>query len=610
MFDDTGSQNWASNPHTVGKTLVQLWKETNEDLYKLKLEGIGNYLIDLGLVGTWQANRLQLIEMGVDVPELQRERIQQLVVNTQPLISEIIALGGNRTTKDEIRLLGLITVALSGGQDLPSSILQELNPSREAIDLYCLSGLIARNFDSLMIICTALKRNACQSRVMDAIFYYDAVKKTALVQRGEFIRDEEPLLITPWEDLSAIIKNLCSVIHLIHCQELDEALQKCCGILNKYPQCSEALWLQSAIGICNYQKQDKALWTLFRECELFGARRVEIVQCLLQRPLVRELCKVIGRDRGWGLDQSCEKQARSIEVQYLHLDRMYSEAELMIEEAADSEIANSSYDPFALALFASELERLELAKFPFYQAHSQQFPDVGILIVTGPEGPYMANLEHSLKQSGFNGLIRLDDCFEAMETLVEQRFKKKYPQDLTSFTQEEVFELQRFLWQNIAFSHGGKNCTRMVWSSENAFKYIGLALLLFNDCQSVCCLPPMRQLIVAQFSQMGGYTHKHATATVSELIAYLVDYSTIVHTWKLLAEEQISISKIDGHAGMNIILRCREILDLDTSTILANTEEFLATLIPNEDQYPRIYQKLEEFEDDINSIETCFAGVG
>ena len=591
----------------VGKTLLDLWLETNENTYKASLEKAGDTLIDLGLVGTWQAHRLQLIEMGTDASELQRERIERLVINAQSLISEIIALKERRTIKDEVRLLGLITVALSGGQELPSSVTLELSPTREAIDLYCLASFMARNFDAMSIVCEALKRNNCQSRTMDAVLYYHAIKKTSLIQRGEFVRNEEPLLVTPWEVFNSVITELCSAIHHIHCLEWEGAIQKCSAILDAYPQCSEARWIKSTIGLCNYQRQTMLGWTMYKECELMGAHEIERTKSLVKRPEVKELCRVLNRDRGWGMDQAYERLAKSIEIHNQHLDAAYRSAEEMIEDAADTEITNSTYDPFELALFASHLERLQSEKVRFNLISSQQVSDIGIIVVTGPAGPYMSNLEHLFSNSGFNGLARLDNCFEAMEMLIEQKFKKKYPQDIMRLDAEEILELRRFLWQNIAFSHGGKDCKRLVWCSDKAYRYIGLVLVLFDDCISLCCLPPLRELVIAQFAQMGGYSHKHATATLSELVAYLVDYSTIVSTWKLLANEKVDLILMAGHTGKEILVNCAEILELGHNGTLFNTEELLKALIPGADQYERLFGMLQEFGEDIEAIESVFA---
>ncbi len=590
----------------VGQALLDLWMERDEERYRAALESIGDHLIDFGLVGTWQAHRLKLIAMGADNSELQREKIESLVVNAQSLISEIIALGESRSIKDEVRLLGLITVALSGGQELPSSITLELSPSRQAIDMYCLASFMGRNFDGMRIVCEALKRNNCQSRTMDALLYYSDIKKTSLIQRGEQVRNEEPMLVSPWEVFNTVLTELCSAIHNIHCLEWTDASKRCSIIRNAYPQCDEAIWLESAISLCTYNKQTQAEWTMFRECELLGGSDIERTKCLVRREEVRNICRILERDRGWGMDQSYESLARSIDIHNHHLDAAYNKAESLIEDAADTEIANSAYDPFELALFASHLERIEFDNYKPLRS-IQQISEIGLLIVTGPSGPYNSNLGQLLKESGFNEVVRLDDCFEAMVIIIEQRFKKKYPQDIMALKDQEVFELRQFLWQNIAFSHGGQDCTRLVWSSDKAYRYIGLAWLLFDDCISLCCLPPLRELVIAQFAQMGGYSHRHATATLSELVAYQVDYSLIVDRWRLLVEDKLVFISMAGHAGDELLAACAQILDLEYNGKPISSEEYIRDILPSRCQYQRLFGMLEEFEEDLDKIESIFS---
>lgn len=606
MREDTGSQNYELTHHMLGQALLDLWLEGDENRYKVSLEKLGDHLIDYGLVGTWQAHRLRLITLGNDSSELQREKIESLLINAQSLINEIIALEENRTVKDEVRLLGLITVALSGGQELPSSIIVELSPSRQAIDLYCLASFMGRNFDGMRIVCEALKRNNCQSRTMDAVLYYSDVKKTSLIQRGEQVRNEEPMLMTPWEVFNTVITELCSAIHDIHCLEWIDARKKCTGILNVYSQCGEARWLESAICLCNYNTPTQATWTMFKECELLGASYIERTKSLVRRDEVRNICRILERDRGWGMDQAYERLARSIEIHNQHIDGAYDKVDALIEDAADTEMANSTYDPFELTLFASHLERIE---FHSYRSVSSvlQVSEIGLLIVTGPSGPYMSNLERLLKTSGFNGLVRLDDCFEAMIIAIEQRFKKKYPQDIMILDEHEIFELRKFLWQNIAFTHGDKDCSRLVWCSDRAYRYIGLAWLLFEDCISLCCLPPLRELVIAQFAQMAGYSHRHATATLSELVAYQVDYSLIADRWKLLTNEKLLFVLMTGHAGEELLGSCSEILGVEFDRSSIDSEESIRSLLPCRHQYERLFMILEEFEEDFDTIENIFA---
>jgi hypothetical protein len=610
MRRDTGSQNSSDLCYGLGQSLLDLWREPNTDIYARRLKEVGNSLIEFGLIATWQAHRLQLIEMGEDAPEQQYSMARTLVSNAESLLSELSARADKLDVRDEVRLLSLITVGLSGGQELPSSITINLKPSREAVDIYSIASFIARNFDTTRIVCGALKKNNCQSRTMDSLLYYTSIKETALIQRGEIARNEEPMILTPWEDLNIVISHLRAAVHLVHCLEWDHANSKCDEVLNIFPQCCEAKWLRTSIALRNHDRNRCAYWTMIKDCELLGAHTIERTKALINGPKIECLCNVLDHNPGWGMDQAYERLAKSVEAQKFHLAGMYTRAKEIIESTADREIASSSYDPFELALLASQVEDIDPKEWEKRAVCKQNISDIGIVVVSGPAGPYMSNVEHSLTSSGFDGLVRLDECFKAMEMMIEERYKKKYPQDLARLGEQEIIELRQFLWQNIAFTHGGKTLDKLVWCSDAAYRYIGLAVILFAECTALLCLPPVEQLIIAQYAQMAGYSYKHATATLSELVAHLVDYTTISNAWNLLCRSKVIMIPMACHSGDEILRHCNEALGIEGCQQLANSEELLESLLPQQSQYEELFEMLEEFGDDLSSIEQAFSRGG
>ncbi len=98
-----------------------------------------------------------------------------------------------------------------------------------------ISGLLRR----------ASEDEGSKSHVMDSLYQYYDVFESPLSHRRACLASEDLFIVTPWNDITYLIKSMIIIASLIHDQKYHQALLKATNLHEQFPSCSEVKFLRA-----------------------------------------------------------------------------------------------------------------------------------------------------------------------------------------------------------------------------------------------------------------------------------------------------------------------------------------------------------------------------
>ena len=113
--------------------------------------------------------------------------------------------------------------------------LQNLSLHREAVDIFAISLLHTRSFSIATLLVNYAPQLSGISRAFESISTYIDLLVDPTKHRADIITDTTAIFITPWPQLTLLLKDLAITSGLLHDYKYNQALDKCEELLASYP---------------------------------------------------------------------------------------------------------------------------------------------------------------------------------------------------------------------------------------------------------------------------------------------------------------------------------------------------------------------------------------
>ena len=596
-----------NNSMQIAETIIKAWRSERDEYFEILDQQLGQLLLENGLVGAWYSFDLELRLHERSFPANQQKLAQKLTRNAESLIAEIVSSSPSRSQKDDLRILGLLGVYLSNNQEIPSFLKKNLLFRRDSLDTYALTCLQARTYVISGLLRRASEDEGSKSHVMDSLYQYYNVFESPLAHRRAYLASEDLFILTPWNDITSLIKSMITIATLIHDQKYHQAVLKATNLHQQFPACSEVkflLALASMAGQDNFEFPSSIDLDplLFYRGECLSFSPLHRWRAFSQSKQARQTCQHIAENIGCGLDPSIHDIARSMTINWLDINGEYGKSEENMSLLSDKIISYSSYDPFELTLFSAAIEEIQ---FDLQINESILYPklDLNLVFACGLPGPFWSLLDKWLSCKKIIALMKSDELIQQMVERTQSMIENtSYPGLVEHLNIDHLNELRTFYLQNLSFCHGGLSKERVVDLCPQSFKHLVLLARVFPEANFVAIQPPLEQSLFASYASLSGYSSSHATATLSELVSYAYDYASVVSTLNKFLGERLQIITLAQHNPLLESNLIKLFIQPCSDSLPVESFDYFESIIMYKKHYPFLAESLKEHNSELRDI--------
>ena len=347
--------------------LLSSWEHDHDQYNRIDSIQLGAHAIQYGLLGLWQQIQLDRISCGLESVPDQVEKTEILAANALNLIQEILSTRSDkdRTVQDDLRLLGLIALCISRSEQLPGDLLQNLSLHREAIDTFALTILHSRSFSIATLLSAVAPQLSETSRTLESLNSYISILSDPTIHRANLITETVPFIVTPWPQITAMLKSLVDIAGQLHDFRYKEAHVQCEKLLCIYPSCPE---IRSLYALSNYfavgatesitnncfSSPDPLLLCCFEDFAFTPFDRL-IYLSAFEGKCVQQICSPKDLPR-LGLDNRFYELRSQLQIQLTHNKQFNFDLQELASTHTDQLLRTFGYDPFKLALHSAQLK--------------------------------------------------------------------------------------------------------------------------------------------------------------------------------------------------------------------------------------------------------------
>ena len=598
---------------SIPELLLDAWSTPHED-YLLSLSpALGSTAIQYGLLGLWQQIDLDRCSSGLKSIEGQVEQAKLIASNPIQLIQEIITENpnSNKSIQDDVRILGLIALCISRSEPLPGDLLEDLSLQRESIDMFALSIFHSRTFAIAQFINKFAPEFTETSRVFDSLINYILYISDSTHHRSLIISNTQPLMITPWPRFTNLLAQLIAVSDYLHDFKYYAAYQLCSSLLDEFPSCPEVRYLftlscyfsRTIDSSCLLDKLPNPDPLLLYSANSFHFHPLDRLTYLstFNDSIVHQLCDPKDLPH-LGLDAKFYEIRSQLQIQLSHNKHSNLDLKQLSSSYTDSLLQKSSYDPFKLALCAAQVKKIDSSHFlnPVQQL-SPELP-CQLIFVVGLPCPHLIQLKNVLRECDD---YAVQDSSHLLNHLLEQIpdiVSQGYPVTLEKLSEANILTIRLAYLQNLAFCFGGQDKNLIIDFIPNLFEHIGLLSKTFPEATFFAMHSPVTESILASYLGVNGFSSDHATATLSELTAYCFDYSDIIHSWKTILGQRLTIIPFTSSVLNDDIQSLSSVFSSIDASYMIKAPTGLFQSNPVLGLYPFLDHDLLEYQSDICEI--------
>jgi len=582
---------------------------------------LGAQAIQFGLLGLWQQIHFDRISCGLDPVVDQIEKAQILSQNALSLILEILSRSSpqERTVREDVRLLGLITLCISRSEQLPVDLLENLILHRESVDIFTIGLFHSRAFSTASLLSRVVPRLSEISRCFESLIAYIDIISDPLVSRGNVVTKTSPFVVTPWPKFTTLIQGLMDIAGLIHNYRYQESVDQCECLLTSYPSCPELRSLYSlslyfsaesieAIATSELNSPDPLL-LYFSDSFLFTPFDRLIYLSAFKPSFVESICSEKDILR-LGLDDQFYELRSQLQIQLAFNNKNGFDLQELTSTHTDQLLRDSRYDPFRLALHSAQLKKIDPSLFVSPSADLRPPLPCNLTFVIGLPSPHWSQLKRILSSISQYATFDSTALLARLSIQLSDLVGQGYPATLDQITEDQVEMIRRSYLQNLAICFGGQEEEMIIDFLPLSFEHIGLLALAFPESRFLAIHPPIQDSIISSYLEVNGYSSSHATATLSELTAYCYDYAEILVSWSTflksrLAAINFSAATIEGDASL-----LKEMFPLiDEKNLMPFKPYGDFQVIKSFESFEFLSSEIEEYSSDIVDVESLLSSL-
>lgn len=594
--------------------LVSAWGRDHDQYLREDSIQLGAEAIQFGLLGLWQQIHLDRQACGLQPLQDQIDKTETLAVNALSLIQEILSSSSSkeRSVREDIRLLGLITLCISRSEQLPGDLLQNLSLHRESIDVFSIALLHSRSFSIASLLSEVAPQLSETSRTFESLVAYIQILSDPTIHRANVISNISPFIVTPWPQLTTLIEGLASIAGHLHNYHYQQALAECETLFKVFPSCPE---VRSLYAVSNYFAAKSSdfipcenlnlpdpLFLYYSESFLFTPFDRLIYLSAFDYLSVSQISSPKDLPH-LGLDNKFYELRSQLQIQLAHANKNSFDLQEIASTHTDQLLRTSGYDPFKLALHAAQLKKLDTAVFDSISCDVQPPFPCDLTFVVGLPSPHWSQLKDLLssvdKYAVVDSTALLTRLCDQCSDLVSQG----YPATLDQLTNDQISMIRLSYLQNLSICFGGQDKDKVIDFLPLSFEHIGLLALAFPESNFLAIHPPVRESILSSYLEVNGFSSGHATATLSELTAYCYDYAEILESWSGILDSRIKVINFSSNTLIPEIPEVKEVfelIDIDSVPSVPHGSFEISEVL---DAYDFLSNDIQEFTEDIENVD-------
>ena len=599
--------------HSFDQSLLSAWKLDHRQYLQQASSLLSAEAIQFGLLGLWQQVYMDRVSFGLDLLPDQTKKVETISNNALKLIQEIISQGsqGERSIRDDVRLLGLVSLCISRSEQLPDDLLENLSLHREAIDIFALSLLHSRSFAIAKLISEVAPHLTEISRTFESLIVYINFSSDPTVNRAVSLSNAPVFMLTPWTEVTELFKSLISIASCLHNYKYQQARLECEQLSSLFPSCPE---VRSLYALANYFSADKVedivdhdfscpdpLLLYRAEAFLFTPFDRLIYLSAFGDAPIRTIC-MPQKLLQLGLDGEFYELRSQLQIQLAHNKENSFDLQSLVSSHTDKLLRSSGYDPFKLALYSAQLKKVDAQYFMHSQVQLEPPLPCELTFVVGLPSPHWSQLKTVLKSVPEYAVIDSSTLLEKLYDRCTNLTGNSYPATLDQLTTEQIFSIRLSYLQNLAICFGGCDKEEVVDFLPGSFQHIGLLAKVFPESRFLAIHPPVRESIIASYLEINGYSSGHATATLSELTAYCYDYAEILGDWSSVLKSRLNVINFSDQTITSEVLGLKEIFALLRADLSFAMPRGSFTVSDVSEASSFLTPDLDEFAEDIDSV--------
>ena len=226
-----------SEQFEISKIFLHAWSLEKEENIEFHQRYFLEFCLDYGLLSAWQYSRNFLYLNDKLIPNAQIELAEKISSEKILLINQLLDASEDRCIKDDIRLIGLTTSAISQNPGIIKDLLPRLNIQSEAIDLMPFISLHGRSITTSTIINQGLCEGGIINSSLQSLQEYYKLTTSCIYSQVSDIDNEGLFIINSSHQMRDLLEGLCNVAKLIHKYRFDEAVELCKLHMINLPSC-------------------------------------------------------------------------------------------------------------------------------------------------------------------------------------------------------------------------------------------------------------------------------------------------------------------------------------------------------------------------------------
>ena len=600
--------------------LISAWGRDHDQYLREDSIQLGAEAIQFGLLGLWQQIHLDRQACGLKPLQDQMDKTETLAVNALSLIQEILSSSSSkeRSVREDIRLLGLITLCISRSEQLPGDLLQSLSLHRESIDVFSIALLHSRSFSIASLLSEVAPQLSETSRTFESLIAYIQILSDPTIHRANVISNISPFIVTRWPQITTLIEGLASIAGHLHNYHYQQALAECETMFKVFPSCPEVRSLYALSNYfavksfdfipCENLNLPDPLFLYFSESFLFTPFDRLIYLSAFDDLPVPQISTPQDLPH-LGLDNKFYELRSQLQIQLAHGNKNSTDLKELASTHTDQLLSTSDYDPFKLALHAAQLKKLDTSLFDSISCDVQPPFPCALTFVVGLPSPHWSQLKDVLssvdKYAVVDSTALLTRLCDQCSDLVSQG----YPATLDQLKIDQISMIRLSYLQNLAICFGGQDKDKVIDFLPLSFEHIGLLALAFPESNFLAIHPPVRESILSSYLEVNGFSSGHATATLSELTAYCYDYAEILQSWSDMLDSRLSVINFTSNTLISEILDVKEVFGLIDVASMPSAPHGSFEISEIFNTYEFLSNDILEFTEDIEKVDCILSSL-
>jgi hypothetical protein len=308
-----------------------------------------------------------------------------------------------------------------------------------------------------------------------------------------------------------------------------------------------------------------------------------------------------------GLDNKFYELRSRLQIQLTHNKKTRFNLQELASTHSDQLLRTSGYDPFKLALYSSQLKKIDISTFESSSIEIQPSLPCDLTFIIGIPSPHLSQLNKLLSPVGKYAVIDSTTLIDKLCDLFPDVVVQGYPTTLRHLTADQISIVRLSYLQNLAICFGGQDKDMVIDFLPLSFEHIGLLALAFPESKFLAINPPMRESILSSYLEINGFSSEHATATLSELTAYCYDYAEILENWNLILKSRLKVINFYSSNIETEIQQLKAIFEHIDTCFESKSPYGAFDNIHISDSYDFLNTSIQEFAEEIEDTENILS---